>query len=56
MKGSHGSLLRTALALGLVAAHLVFLPWAIGTMTLWAQVLSAALAAIIDSVEFVGRR
>ncbi len=32
-------------ALGIVAAHLLFLPWAIGGMQLWTQLVSAALAA-----------
>lgn len=32
-------------ALAIVGVHLAFLPWAIGGMLLWAQIVSAALAA-----------
>ncbi|MBL9202934.1 MAG: O-antigen ligase family protein [Opitutaceae bacterium] len=42
-------------ALVLVAAHLVFLPWAIGGMPLWTQVLSAALAVAGLAVALLPR-
>ena len=42
--------------LTVVGAHLVFLPWALGTMRPWAQFISAGLAAVGMILALVPRR
>lgn len=42
-------------ALGIVCAHLVFLPWAIGGMRLWGQLISLSLAVIGFAVALMPR-
>ena len=39
----------------LVLIHLIFLPWALGTMRLWAQIISIVLAALIFIVALIPR-
>src|SRR5215216_2878024 len=41
--------------LAIVAAHLCFLPWALGGMTAWSQITSLALAALGMIIALIPR-